>query len=146
MSPSPIIQSNSIAKQAANELSALPDYAGPRDSDKKVTPELLFRGASPARPSGPMCRNSCCCPRCLARCPIMQQYQTNKARRPISRLQPSGVPAGPERHQHRKKLTQLAQPLYLHDGRGLAAYTHDDVLYEAYFIAYLVLNALKGEA
>jgi hypothetical protein len=42
-----------------------------------------------------------------------------------------------------KKLTELAEPLFLHDGRGLAAYTHDDELYEAYFIAYLVMNTLN---
>ncbi len=34
-------------------------------------------------------------------------------------------------------------PLYLHNGRGLAAYTHEDVLYQAYFIAYLVLNTIE---
>ena len=34
--------------------------------------------------------------------------------------------------------------LYLHDGRGLAAYTHDDVLYQSYFVAYLVLDTLNG--
>ena len=28
-------------------------------------------------------------------------------------------------------------------GAGLAAYTHDDVLYEAYFMAYLVLNTIN---
>jgi hypothetical protein len=33
-------------------------------------------------------------------------------------------------------------PVYVHDGRGLAAYTHEDVLYEAYFIAYLVMSTL----
>ena len=41
-----------------------------------------------------------------------------------------------------KSLTPVA-PLYLHDGRGLASYTHDDVLYQAYFIAYLVLSSLN---
>jgi hypothetical protein len=29
------------------------------------------------------------------------------------------------------------------DGRGLAAYTHDDVLYQAYFVVYLVLDMLN---
>ena len=33
--------------------------------------------------------------------------------------------------------------LFLHNGRGLAAYTHDDVLYQAFFIAYLVLGSLN---
>jgi hypothetical protein len=32
---------------------------------------------------------------------------------------------------------------YLHDGRGLASYTHDDVLYQAYFTALLVMGTLK---
>ena len=36
-----------------------------------------------------------------------------------------------------------AQPQYMHDGRGLGAYTHVDVLYQAYFTAYLVLNTLS---
>jgi hypothetical protein len=31
---------------------------------------------------------------------------------------------------------------YLHNGRGLAAYTHVDVLYQAYFTAFLVLSSL----
>jgi hypothetical protein len=34
------------------------------------------------------------------------------------------------------------QSRYLNNGRGLGAYTHVDVLYQAYFTAYLVLNTL----
>jgi hypothetical protein len=34
------------------------------------------------------------------------------------------------------------QPRFLHNRRGLAAYTHVDVLYQAYFTAFLVLNTL----
>ena len=41
-------------------------------------------------------------------------------------------------------LTPVASPLYLHDGRGLAAYTHVDVLYQAYFVAHLVLETLRS--
>src|SRR5581483_1967886 len=33
---------------------------------------------------------------------------------------------------------------YLHDGRGLCAWTHDDVLYQGYLIAMLVLGTLKA--
>ena len=32
----------------------------------------------------------------------------------------------------------------LHNGRGLAAYTHVDQLYQAYFTAYLVLSSLNA--
>ena len=34
------------------------------------------------------------------------------------------------------------QSRYLNNGRGLGAYTHLDVLYQAYFTAYLVLNTI----
>lgn len=36
--------SNSVAVRAANELSSMAPYKGPRDASNKVTPELLFRG------------------------------------------------------------------------------------------------------
>jgi membrane-associated phospholipid phosphatase len=35
-----------------------------------------------------------------------------------------------------------SQLQYLHDGRGLAAWTHVDVLYQAYFVAFLVLTSI----
>jgi hypothetical protein len=35
---------------------------------------------------------------------------------------------------------------YLHDGRGLGAYTHVDVLFQAYFTAFLVMAGLKFPA
>ena len=34
------------------------------------------------------------------------------------------------------------QSRYLNNGRGLGAYTHLDVLYQAYFTAYLILNTI----
>src|SRR5262249_18519857 len=37
-----------------------------------------------------------------------------------------------------------ASPLFLNNGRGLAAYTHNDVLYQAYLTAYLVLNSVNS--
>jgi hypothetical protein len=36
-----------------------------------------------------------------------------------------------------------SQPCFQHNGRSLAAYTHVDVLYQAYFTAFLVLNTLR---
>ena len=43
-------------------------------------------------------------------------------------------------------LTNQVDPVrrYLHDARGMAAYTHVDVLYQAYFTALLVLGTLKA--
>jgi len=33
---------------------------------------------------------------------------------------------------------------YVHDGRGLSAWTHTDILYQGYFVAYLVLSTIKA--
>lgn len=139
----------SVAAQAAAELTKMPAYAGPRDSGGKVTPELLFRGVLAGDTVGPYVSQFLLQPTMFGSLPIVQQYITNKASTgPTSgadfmlsegefQLVQNGKPTG-------NKLTPLKKPLYLHDGRGLAAYTHDDVLYEAYFLAFLVLNTINA--
>jgi hypothetical protein len=136
---------NAVAMQAAAELSSMPAYAGPKAANQ-VTPGLLFRGRLAGEKDGPYISQFLLQPTMLGSLPIVQKYITNKANTggpppPADfMLDPTefmnvqnGVPTG-------NKLTPGAAPLYLHDGRGLAAYTHDDVLYQAYFTAYLVLN------
>jgi hypothetical protein len=132
---------NAVAKQAASELSGLPTYAGPRDTANKVTPDLLFRGPWPGETHGPYVSQFLLHSTALGSLPIVQKYNTNMIGADFM-LDPTeyqnvqnGRPTG-------KTLTSVATPLFLHDGRGLAAYTHDDVLYQAYFVAYLVLNTL----
>ncbi len=132
---------NPVAIQAATELSSLPAYVGPRDAANKVTPELLFRGDFPGEKVGPYLSQFLLKPTAFGSLPIIQKYITNKKNTDFM-LDPAeflkvqnGVATG-------KSLTPGAA-LYLHDGRGLAAYTHEDVLYEAYFIAMLLLNTLK---
>jgi hypothetical protein len=133
----------SVAAKAAAELSAMSAYAGPRDSSGQVTPDLLFRGGFAGDTAGPYVSQFLLQPTMFGSLPIVQQYITNQAGTdfmtvPAEFLQvQNGQPTG-------KSLTPLPQPLYQHDGRGLAAYTHDDVLYEAYFMAYLVLNTING--
>src|SRR5215470_359058 len=92
------------------------------------------------RPSYRPCRHT----RARVTPPIRQKYITNKAGEdfmtgPAEFLNvQNGIPTG-------KSLTPGAA-LYLHNGRGLAAYTHDDVLYQAYLIADLVLNTINKDA
>ena len=133
---------NTVAKQAAAELSSLPAYTGPRNAASQVTPELLFRGGFAGETFGPYVTQFLLQPTALGSLPIAQQYITNKANRDFM-LAPAefqqvqnGIATG-------NSLTPGAA-LYLHDGRGLAAYTHDDVLYQSYFMAYLVLNTING--
>jgi len=132
------------AMQAAAELSSMPTYAGPRDATNQVTTDLLFRGGLAGEMDGPYVSQFLLQPTMLGSLPITQKYITNKAGEdfmtgPAEFLNvQNGIPTG-------KNLTPGAA-LYLHDGRGLAAHTHDDVLYQAYLIAYLVLNTINKDA
>jgi hypothetical protein len=134
---------NAVAAQAASELSALPTYKGPRDAaTHQVTPALLFRGPWPGETHGPYVSQFLLHRTALGSLPIVQKYITNMSGANFM-LDPAeflnvqnGRPTG-------HALTPVATPVYLHNGRGLAAYTHEDVLYQAYFVAYLVLNTLN---
>jgi hypothetical protein len=130
-----------VAQHAASELTAMPAYTGPRDASNNVTPDLLFRGGFAGETTGPYLSQFILQPTALGALPIAQQYQTNQAHANFM-LDPvefqkvqNGIATG-------KSLTPAAA-LYLHNGRGLTAFTHVDVLYQAYFMAYLVLNSLN---
>ena len=133
--------SNATAIQAAQELSGMPSYAGPRDSHGRVTPDLLFRGGYPGETIGPYMSQLHLIPTSLGAQAINQQlftylagvdYMTDPTT--FQQVQ-NGIDTG-----FRNQLDPLTR--YLHDGRGLGAYTHVDVLYQAYFTAYLVLSTI----
>ena len=134
--------SNPVAIQAANELSSMPNYNGPRDSSKQVSPNLLFRGGYPGETIGPYISQFLIQDTSMGALPIIQKYTTAKEnvdfmKDPTTFLQvQNGISTGLQ--------LQPGTPLFLHNGRGLAAYTHVDVLYQAYFTAYLVLNTING--
>lgn len=134
---------SSIAHAAARELSSFPEYQGPRDGNDKVIPALLFRGPFTGETIGPYLSQFLITPTDLGALPFPQKYITYKPG--IDYMTDTatwfdvqnGIPTG---------LTDQPDPTprYLHNGRGLAAYTHVDELYQAYFTAYLVLNSLKA--
>ncbi len=133
--------SNATAAEAAQELSAMPSYAGPRDNHGNVTPALLFRGGYPGETIGPYISQLCIIPSYLGAQEIDQRLVTYAAgidymmdAATFQQVQ-NGVDTGLQ--------NQLdPQPRFLHNGRGLATFTNIDVLYQAYFTAYLVLNTL----
>ena len=119
----------------------MPSYAGPRDSNGNVTPGLLFRGGYPGETIGPYLSQLCLIPSFLGAQEMNQQMITYAAgidymtdATTFQQVQ-NGIDTG-----LRNQLDP--QPRYLNNGRGLGAYTHVDVLYQAYFTAYLVLNTL----
>jgi hypothetical protein len=133
--------SNATAIQAAAELSSMPHYAGPRNGSGQVTPDLLFCGAFPGEAAGPYLSQFLIAPTSFGPQPISQQLTTYLPNVDYmadlatwSDVQ-NGIATG-------LKNQVDPQLRYLRNGRDLAAYTHVDVLYQAYFTAFLVLSSL----
>ena len=136
--------SNSIAAQAAAELGSQPTYLGPRNSSGQVTPNLLFRGVFPGETLGPYISQFFLQPTFFGSQPIDQQqvtylpnidYGTNFTE--WLNIQ-NGIDTG-LRNQVDPQLR------YRRNGRDLTAFTHVDVLYEAYFTAFLVLAGINSQ-
>jgi len=133
---------NSTAIAAAAELTTMPAYRGPRDGNGNVTPGLLFRGPFAGDTVGPYMSQFMITPTTFGAQPCNQlmttylpdiDYLTDTTT--FLEVQ-NGTSTG---------LTNQIDPYqrYLHDGRGLGAYTHVDVLYQAYLTAYMVMSSLK---
>jgi hypothetical protein len=128
---------NPLAAQAAAELSGMPTYLGPRNSTAQVTPNLLFRGIF-SKGLGPYLSQFLVTP-------------TTFGVQPISQLMTTYLPGIDYMTTFSDWLTvqngfltgdkNSIDPVlrYRRNGRDLAAYTHVDVLYQAYFVALLVL-------
>jgi len=132
--------SNPVAAQAARELTGLPNYAGPR-SGGQVTPDLLFRGAFPGETVGPYISQLFITPTFLGQQPISQQmvtyqpgidYLTDPASWAF--IQNGGITDLPNQEDPQLRFT--------HNGRALSAWTHIDMLYQGYFVAFLVLSSI----
>ena len=133
--------SNALATLAAAELSGLPAYVGPRNGRGQLTPDLLFRGGFPGETLGPYISQFFVTPTSMGAHPMSQQivsYLPN-----IDYMTSFGdwltVQNG-----NVTGMQNLTDPVlrYLRNGRDLAAYTHVDVLYQAYFTAFLVLASI----
>jgi hypothetical protein len=133
---------SSIAGAAAAELTTLPEYQGPRENNQ-VTPALLFRGDLAGEATGPYLSQFLITPTVLGALPVDQKYITYQPGIDYMTDESTwfdvqnGIATG---------FTDQPDPVhrYLHNGRGLAAYTHVDQLYQAYFTAYLVLSSLNA--
>jgi hypothetical protein len=134
--------SNPLAAQAATELGSQPTYFGPRNSKGQVTPGLLFRGAFPGETKGPYVSQFLLQPTFFGSQPISQQQltylpDTDYATDFNSWLDiQNGVDTG-----LRNKLD--LQLRYRRNGRDLAALTHIDVLFQEYFVTFLVLTGIN---
>jgi hypothetical protein len=136
--------SNPVVARAAQELTRLPDYAGPR-SGGQVTPDLLFRGAFPGETVGPYISQFFITPTFFGQQPISQQQATYQPN--VDYLtDPSSwalIQNGGSTGLQNQDAPQLS---CVHSGRDLSAWTHTDVLYQGYFVAFLVLSTIRAPA
>ena len=135
--------SNPIAIAAAAETSGIPVYRGPRTISGHVTPDLLFRGTFPGETLGPYISQFLITPTSFGQQPINQQQVTYLPN--IDYMADFNswldVQNGTDTGLRNQRDPQAR---FLHDGRGLAAWTHSDVLYQAYLVAFLVLNTMRA--
>ena len=131
-------RSNSIVAQAAAELGSQPTYLGPRNSSGQVTPNLLFRGVYPGETLGPYISQLFLQPTFFGPQPIDQQQVTYLPNIDYGTdfTEWLNIQNGID-----TRLRNQVDPLhrYRRNSRDLAAFGHVDVLYQAYFTAYLML-------
>ena len=133
--------SNDTAIAAAAELSGMPSYRGPRDSTGKVTPDLLFRGTFQGETIGPYMSQLMITPTSFGQQSISQQMTTYMPG--IDYMQDTTSFLSVQNGNTNGSQVNDPLPRYLHDWRGLGAWTNVDVLYQGYFVALLVLGTLK---
>jgi hypothetical protein len=133
--------SNFLVAQAAAELGSQLTYLGPRDSSGHVTPDLLFRGGFPGETLGPYISQFFLQPTFFGSQPINQQQLTYL---PNIDYGTSFADWLTIQNGNSTGLQNKVDPQfrYRRNGRDLAAFTHVDVLYQAYFTAFLVLAGI----
>jgi hypothetical protein len=127
---------NPIALKAAGDLSRLSDFRGPKIGGQ-VTPQTLFRDKFPGCTDGPYVSQFLLQPAGFGAQEVDQRINTNAADvdfgtsfsewldiqnglQPIQTLTPGGK-------------------FFCRNGRDLGQYVHVDVLFQAYFVAFLVI-------
>jgi hypothetical protein len=131
---------NPLAALAAAELGSQASYLGPRNASGQVTPDLLFRGIFPGETLGPYLSQFFLQPTSFGAQPLSQQMNSFLPNIDFGtnfnewlNIQ-NGVPTGLQTHNDTLR--------YRRNGRDLAAFTRVDVLYQAYFVAFLVLAGI----
>ena len=136
---------NPTANLAAIELNAMPDYLGPRNASGNVTPELLFRGTYPGDTVGPYGSQFQIIPTFLGSQAISQQLNSYLPGQDFMYHDTTflavqnGIDSG-------EVVATDTVPRYMTAGRDLSTFTRQDVLFQAYFVALLVLGTIQAPA
>ncbi|MDQ3801965.1 MAG: vanadium-dependent haloperoxidase [Acidobacteriota bacterium] len=139
-------QNNAIAQAAAADLTLFgADFKGAKDTNGQVTPRVLFRGLTPGDKAGPYLSQFFYQPCFFGANEINQRIQTVL-----------GVGSGGQNYLTDFNGWLAAQngvspsqtdlidptPRYMRNGRDLGQWVHIDVLFQAYFQAFLVIAGI----
>lgn len=132
---------NPLAAEAAHELGAQPTYPGPRDSGGHVTPDLLFRGAFPGESLGPYVSQFFLQPTAFGAQPMPQMMDSLVPNVDFMTTFADWLTVQ-NGNETARKLEMDPKLRYRRNGRDLAAFTHVDVLFQAYLTALLVAGTI----
>src|SRR5947208_7813879 len=128
---------NATALQACAELTSLSGFQGPRVNGQ-VTPQTLFRGFTTGDIVGPYISQFLLQPVYLGALPMAQLYTTYATGLDYMTDASSWLAVQNGQGPFGSNVPD-AQLRYLHDGRGVGAFVHVDLLFQAYFMGLLWL-------
>ncbi len=137
-----------VAQAAAEELSVLEGFQGPRDPRTgRVTAGTLFRGFTPGDRIGPYVSQFLYPSFSYGAARVVQRFQTTLALGDggsefLTYFAPWLACQNGELPVHLNRYDPV--PRYLRSGRDLGEYVHVDALYEAYFNACIILSEMRA--
>ncbi|HXG91138.1 MAG TPA: vanadium-dependent haloperoxidase [Blastocatellia bacterium] len=129
-------ESNPLTIKAAQDLSRLSDFRGPKTAGQ-VTPSLLFRGNAPGAIVGPYISQFMLLDTLFGAEEIDRQMRTAHAG--VDYLTNYDEWLAIQNGAAGAQLQFDATPRYIRNGRDLGQWVHIDVLFQAYFNALLIL-------
>jgi hypothetical protein len=129
-------EANAIAQRACDDLSRLSDFRGPKIGGR-VTPQTLFRDRFPGCTDGPYISQFLLQPAGFGAQEVDQRIKTNAANVDFGTSYQDWLAM-----QNGFAPTQSLTPgglFFCRNGRDLGQYVHVDVLFQAYFVAFLVI-------
>ncbi len=134
--------SNSTIAAAAAELTSLPAYTQPRDGNGNVTPQNIFRGFTAGDVIGPYVSQFFLQPFSIGAIPFQGYSSVMPGDYGISAASWLAIQNGQGPFPAAPAASSLR---YLGTGRDLAEYVHNDVLFQEYLNAALVLLKMSPQ-
>lgn len=138
---------DSLISDAANDMSGMSDFRGPKTTTNEVTPQTLFRGIGAGETNGPYISQFLLQPVPYGAMTVEQKYNVPVAGNDHMtdydewlNIQRGGSPSG---------ITSVqmdSEPRYLYNGRSMAQYVLKDFVFQAYLGASRIIRGYGSAA